>query len=284
MVEQIYEVIKSELKNASSDVTIRLDQLRRTLEPYIYHYLIQQHMPTLNKFWASYLPPKTSKYALVIVERRHHPNFEFILKNIAWAAPFMSVYIFCSDINREFISSLLGDKESSFNIVQVFSGNPSREEGKLDYDKLHVDPNFYRQIRTEYMLTVQVDCIFRRKLTPEFFQGDYWGNPWAWKQDYPGGGGATVRRIAKMIEICETCIPDLSIGYLFKEDSWLADRIREYGKFPPLEVRRQCIMESIPVNNPYILHQFWTFVEQYQSMTREQLIGYLRHLLSLEMS
>jgi hypothetical protein len=278
----LYEVIQTEINQSSSDITTKLDRFRNILEPYIYNYLLTATHTKLSDSWKSYLPPTQSEYAAVIVERRHHPNFEFILKNLAWAAPYMSVYIFCSDQNRNFISSILKDKEQHYNIIQIFKGNPSREEGKYEYNRLLVSPTFYKQINAKYMLTVQMDCIFRRHIPKEIFKGDYWGNPWSWKQEYPGGGGATVRRIDKMVEICSKSSPDLSKPESFNEDSWISDQIFNEGNFPPITVRRQYIMESLAVMNPYILHQFWTFIEQYQSLPRDHFIAYLEHLLTLE--
>jgi hypothetical protein len=125
-----------------------------------------------------------------------------------------------------------------------------------------------------------MDTFFRRRLPSEFYTGDYWGNPWAWRQTAPGGGGITVRRVTKMIEICSKT-PQNTAPY-DNEDSWLADRITETnGLFPSLEFRRQAIMESLAVRDPYTLHQFWTFMEQYMAMPKAQFIAYWTHLLTL---
>ena len=282
-MEQIYEVAKLEYANRLPDMMPRLDRYRIVLEPYIYHYLIQQSLPTLNRFWETYLPPKKANEAFVIVERRPHPNFEFILKNIAWAGPTMSVYIFCSDANRKFIEAILGDKAPHFNITEVFVGQGTRERGKIEYNNFLTNAESYRQIDAEYMMTVQMDNFFRRKLPlSAVFLGDYWGNPWAWKADAPGGGGATVRRVQTMIEICEKFRPSPQPDLTDNEDSWICDHLLKIeGDYPPLPLRRQVIMESIPVKNPFILHQFWTFMEQYMSMSKEQFTEYWSHLLSL---
>jgi len=279
-MEAIYEVAKQEYDNRDPIHTVQLDRFRQILEPYLYHYLIEQHSPTLNQFWQTYVPPKEAKRAFVIVERRPHPNFAFILKNIAWADPTNAVYLFCSDANLPFIKALLGSKEPHFNIIVTFQGLGTRAAGKADYNRLLTSAKFYEQFdpAIEHIVTVQMDTFFRRPLPNNFYTGDYWGNPWAWCQTLPGGGGVTVRRLTKMIEITTK----FSNTILENEDAWISDRIIEIaGEFPPLEFRKEAIMESLPAQNPYCLHQFWTFLDQYMTAPRSAVVQYWTRLLSL---
>ncbi len=286
LMEQIYEVAKLEYANRLPIEMLRLDRYRLVLEPYIYHYLIERTLPTLNKFWETYLPPKKARQAFVIVERRHHPNFEFILKNIAWAAPTMSVYIFCSDVNRKFIEAILGDKASHYNISEAFVGQGSRNQGKTEYNNFFTNADSYRKIDAEYIMTVQMDNFFRRKLPLHVvFIGDYWGNPWAWNTNAPGGGGATVRRVQTMIELCDKFRPPPRADMNDNEDSWMCEHLLKIkGDYPPIAYRRQVIMESVAVEDPYIIHQFWTFMEQYMPMSKKDFTAYWSHLLSLSLS
>lgn len=199
-----------------------------------------------------------------------------ILKNIAWAGSQMSVYIFCSDVNIGFIKAILGAKASSYTIKAVFTSLGTSESGKNDYNTFLTSAATYKMINAEYIITVQMDTFFRRSIPDEIFTGIYWGNPWAWKSDYAGGGGATVRKVVDMIRICET-----NTNHGDNEDSWLADRINENGDYlPPLSFRAEMIMESLPSNNPVILHQFWTFLDQYMGFPNTAFIGYWKHLLS----
>ena len=279
-MEAIYEIVRLELSRKSEKIQDRLDALRLALEPYIYNYIIGRYMPYLNNFWKTYTPPKEANNAFVLVERRPHPNFEFILKNIAWADPKNSVYIFCSDLNLPFILAILGDKAPHYTIIPVFKGDVSREQGKMEYNILLTQAHFYKLIKAEYIITVQMDNFFRRKLPLEIYTGDYWGNPWIWKRELPGGGGATVRRVAKMIELCETFTYGSEND---AEDSWISYRMMDMkGEFPPFEKRKDWIMESCFSVNPYILHQFWTFIEQYITLPKEHLLLYLSHLLQLQ--
>ena len=276
MLAAAYEVAKIESKK--HDHLARLDIYRNVLEPYFYSYLTEHYGKMLQEHWETYRPPLNSEHAFVIVERRAHPNFRFILQNMAWAAPHMAVYLFCSDENLAFIEAIIGDKINSFHIIEAFQGDVSREEGKIGYNDVMTDYRFYESISSTYILTIQMDNIIRRKIPASIFVGDYWGNPWAWRPHAAGGGGATVRRVTAMIELCKEHRPDPTIDVPPLEDAWIAERTLS---FPPFEFRGEHLMESIPVEDPVILHQFWTFTDAYLAETRDEVIKYWTHLLTL---
>jgi hypothetical protein len=276
MLAAAYEVAKIESKK--HDHMARLDIYRNVLEPYFYSYLVENYGTMLQEHWETYRPPLTSEHAFVIVERRAHPNFRFILQNMAWAAPHMAVYLFCSDENLAFIEAILGDKINSFHIIEAFQGDVSREEGKIGYNDVMTDYRFYESISATYILTIQMDNIIRRKIPASLFVGDYWGNPWAWRTHAAGGGGATVRRVVAMIELCKKHRPDPTIDVPPLEDAWIAERTTS---FPDFSFRREHLMESIPANNPVILHQFWTFMDAYITTPRDNVVAYWTQLLTL---
>ena len=161
----------------------RLHAFRVELEPYIYHYLIEQYGLRLNAVWENYIPPLKSDKAYVLVERRTHPNYPFLLKMMAWAAPHLSVYLVCSEENLEFIKAILGDKIEHFHIIVAYSGEVDRDQGRTEYNQLLTNASFYEQIDAEYIVTMQMDVFLRRKLTDDLFCGDYWGAPWGWRQE-----------------------------------------------------------------------------------------------------
>lgn len=270
-------------KTQEEKITIwdkRCHILRYILEPYVYNYLLVSYGPALDKFWQTYTPPKKADNAFVIVERRPHPNFWYILRNIAWAAPQMSVYIFCSDENEDFIRTLLGNKAEHYNIVRAFQGNPPREKAIQDYNNFYTDYRNYEMMDAKYIMTVQMDIFVRRKLDMNMFMTDYYGNPWAWKQEDPGGGGATVRRVAKMIEICRRWRPDPSIDCPISEDGWINEKIIECGTWPHVGIRGTVFMETLLQNNPYVVHQTWSFTDVVLKEGRETFLGLWRNLLT----
>ena len=255
----------------------RLHAFRMELEPYIYHYLIEQYGLRLNAVWENYVPPLKSNKAYVLVERRAHPNYPFLLKMMAWAAPHLSVYLVCSDENFEFIKAILGDKIEHFNIIVAYSGEVGRDQGRAEYNELMTDASFYEQIDAEYMVTMQMDVFLRRKLTNDLFCGDYWGAPWGWCAHRAGGGGATIRRVQKMIEICKA---NLLASCNECEDSWIADRVQD---FPPLAFRRAHIMESMSAEDPVIVHQFWTFLNNYHIQDRVRFTENMKRILTIHL-
>ena len=265
-VEILYEITqslhaewKTRIHAKESDI---LDSYRLTLEPHVYNVLAERYSGMLQTHWTSYRPPKTSTYAFVIVERRCHPNFGWILRNMAWAGPHMAVHIFCSDLNVRFLRALLGDKADAFNLHVVFQGNPSRERGKKEVDNLLSDPRTYEMIDSEYILTMEMDCFLRKKIPDSLFQGGYWGCPWAWKLHEPGGGGITIRHIPTMILLCQE-YRNLEEDLPCSQDAWISKTLMERGiPYPDESIRISYLMENIPSRTAVGVHQFWTYVRE----------------------
>ena len=137
---------------------------RNQIEPYVFHYLIHQYGHQLDTFWKTHTFPKKSSKAFVIIERRPHPNWWFLLRNIAWAGPDLSLYIFCSDMNYQFIKTLLGDKAENVHVRVWFKGLATKEKGIEELNVTLKMPDFYTLIDAEYMLGVQLDSYFIQKI------------------------------------------------------------------------------------------------------------------------
>lgn len=264
----------------------RLDRLRHALEPYVYNYLEFKYGKQLSDFWINHEFPKESDYAWVIVERRCHPNWSFILRNIAWAGPHMSLYIFCSNENIEFLKSVLGEKAKNVHLIPAFEGFTDRKEGIHQMNSLMTHPLFYKVVRAKYMLTFQMDTFFRKKIIDDIFVGDFYGAPWGWSPNDPGGGGITIRNIERMIELCsKEVIPDCP-GDGYPEDGWIGDLIKKYGgSYPPLEFRINIFCENMSVSDPsgpFGVHQFWTFLDNFKLGDREEFTKNLEALLTFD--
>lgn len=261
----------------------RLDAFRLSLEPHIYHHLIERYGQQLDDHWLTYSPPKKAKHAFVIVERRPHPNFWFVLRNIAWSCPTMSVYIFCSDENIAFVNSLLGSKKSHFNIVKAFQGNASRERGKKEVDNLLSNYKVYESIDAEYIMTVEMDTFYRKQVPQSIFRGTYWGNPWAWTVQTPGGGGVTIRNIKAVAAHCKKLKPDTTTDLHTAQDAWLSDTCFEQKEpYPEIEFRATHIMENIPVPDPIAVHQFWTYLDSFDITDKHKFLNNLNRVLTFD--
>jgi hypothetical protein len=262
---------------------MNLDFFRNQLEPYVFQYLQYTYGPVFDAFWKTHTFPKKSKYALVIVERRCHPNWWFILRNIAWAAPYCSLYIFCSDLNIDVLLSYLGDKAENVNIIPWFQGNVNREEGKNQTNITFKLENFYKVIDAEYMLRFEMDTYFLQKVPTDIFVGDFYGAPWVWAPHKPGGGGLTVRNISAMIDICNKEKENINpLG----EDDWIGNAILKYGySVPPVEFRQQIFLENhMPPVCPIGIHQFWTFIYEFGINNRELFEKNIKSLVTIQIT
>lgn len=304
-IEALKEVIKQEfnkwdlelkkIEHAGAEGVVikdffkkRLHSFRWVFEPYIFHTLILRYGKQLEEHWRNYLPPIKSENAFVVIERRCHPNFWFVLRNIAWANPNMSVYIVCSDENEGFVRELLGNKVDNFHILRLFHGEAVRDKAIKDYNHLLTNYNFYDNFinnNVKYILTIQMDLFIRKKISDDMFVGDYWGAPWGWNTPLPGGSGATIRNVNRLKELCLLHRPDpKDTDFIEGEDIWFSEKIIELRwNFPNLEYRIKHIMESIPTVDPYIVHQFWTYLEVFRDKFNTPLFtDFLNHILTLD--
>jgi hypothetical protein len=257
-----------------------LHKKRCDLESYVYNYLETTYGAQLTEFWKTHEFPRESKYAWVIVERRCHPNWWFVLRNIAWAGPHMALYIFCSNENLEYLQSLLGDKAKNIHFIIVFDGFANRDSGVAQMCKLMTHPDFYRSINAEYILSFQTDCFFRKRIPDEIFVGDYYGAPWGWQLNDLGGGGVTVRNTQRLTDLCSK--EPLPEGVF--EDGWISSLVKKYGGAQvPESVRYYTFCENFPTPDPIGVHQFWTFTNNFSINEPEKFKKNIENILKLDL-
>ncbi len=287
IIEACYSVYneRQQLLKSSEDIDKwqkeTLHYNRTQLEPYIFNYLNHTYGKKLDEFWKTHMFPKKSDRAFVIVERRIHPNWWFVLRNIAWAAPHFSLYIFCSDLNYEFIRSILGNKADNVHIHKLFKGIADREKAFKEYNITYKTPQFYKMIDAEYIINFQMDSYFLQKIPDWIFTGTYYGSPWCWDPNRGGNGGLAVRNVKNIIELCEKEIMNAlnDAG----EDCYLSDAVTKYGHFlPPLEFRLKVFQENSPTQyNPIGTHQFWTYLTNYNISNKSEFTNHFKKLVTL---
>ena len=272
----MWHITQNELK-ANGNSAKGLSNIRNKLEPFVFGALEQQYGAKLTAFWKTYTPPIKAKKAFMITEGRIHSNFWFVLRNIAWAGPDMSVYIFCSDQNYDYIISLLGDKAPHFNVIVAFNGDPPKDQAMQEYNNFLTSYTTYQLIDAEYVTTIQMDVYLRKRLEDHLFRYDYMACRWAWKSDEPGGA-VSVRRVSKMIELCRKARPDLAVNCAIPEDEFINRLIiaNNCEQSPMLE-NIEYLLESIHVLNrpqgphlivdPFVVHQAWTFSYTFSPQT-----------------
>jgi hypothetical protein len=281
----MWHITKNELQ-VNGNSAKGLSNIRNKLEPFVFNALEQLYGAKLTEFWKTYTPPKKAKKAFMITEGRIHPNLWFVLRNIAWAGPDMAVYIFCSDQNYDYIISLLGDKAPHFNVIVAFNGDPPKEQAMQEYNNFLTSYTTYQLIDAEYVMTIQMDVYLRKRLEDHLFHYDYMACRWAWKSDEPGGA-VSIRRISKMIELCQKARPDLAVNCNIPEDEFINRLIISNNCLQaPVMENIENLLESIHVfttqqgsrliTDPYVVHQAWTFS---WTFTREQFTQFWQKLL-----
>ena len=231
-----------------------LHKKRLVIEERIFTILKAKYLDTLRQFWLSYEVPLESDRCIVIVERRIHPNLEFILYNAAYFARGWSIAIVCSDLNIEYIKGVLGKNLETVHIIQMFQGNPSPEAGKNEYNKLLQSSDFYQALPSESLLMMEMDTYLRKHIPDSILQYDYVAAPYAWDINM-SGGGLSFRKRSKMLRVCDE----------YKESIWAQDIYAFKGmkaigaSIPSFEEGLEYFCESCLYEDPIGLHQWWTY-------------------------
>jgi len=240
-----------------------------------------QYGHKLDEFWKNHQFPKKSDKAFVIVERRAHPNWWFVLRNIAWAAPHFSLYIFCSDLNYDFIKTVLGDKADNVHIRIWFKGLADRHTGFMEANSTLKMPNFYKLIEAEYFINVHLDAYFLQKIPDWIFTGTYYGSPWCWDSERAGNGGLSVPNVKKMSELCEKEV-SAALNEAIEDDYISNILIKNNYAYPPLDFRLRVFQENAPTQFiPIGTHQFWTYLHNYNINNREEFCNNIRKLVTI---
>ena len=231
-----------------------LAKKRYEMEKIIFSILKTRYGTLLHNFWKSYNPPKISTKQIVIIERRIHENLEFILHNCAWAGRDgnWSLAIVCSDINLNYVKSIVGEK--SVQIIPYFQGNPSSEKGKEEYNQLLQTKEFYNWFTADNLCLVEMDCYFLKPIPESVTSCDFIASPYAWQMD-TAGGGLSFRKRKTMIDICEKITEKYPC-----QDVYISDGIVKLGySMPPVLYSKEICAESILYCDPVGVHQWWTF-------------------------
>jgi hypothetical protein len=227
---------------------------RMELERLIFSTLKTRYGTALQKAWASWNPPSNTQKKILILERRIHENLEFLLHNCAWAGQegAWGLCVVCSDVNETYVRTLVGEK--NVQVLPLFKGNPSPEQGKQEYNELLQTSEFYEYFDEEFLWLVEMDCYFRKQIPDSVMTCDYIAAPYAWDPS-GAGGGLSFRRRSIMMEICNLFpIP------LPAQDVYACHGIRAIGgSMPPLLYSKDILAESILDGDPVGVHQWWTF-------------------------
>jgi hypothetical protein len=208
------------------------------------------------------------------VERRIHPNLEFILYNAAYFARGWSIAIVCSDLNIEYIKEILAHNLGAVHLIQTFQGNPPPEVGKNEYNYLLQSSEFYEALPSENLLMMEMDAYLRKPIPDTIFGYDYVAAPYAWDESM-SGGGLSFRKRSKMLEIC-------SRYNIFEpgQDIYACKGMKAIGaSVPSFEESMEYFCELCLYEDPIGLHQWWTFF--FPNQTEGVRLGYFSNKLAV---
>jgi len=247
-------IYKSNKTNLEIQHTIRME-----LEDPIFNYLRSKYGKVLKDAFISMTIPATSTNTVLLVERREHPNIEFVLHNFMYFCKGFSLTIVCSDANEEYIRKIVGNHAATTSILPLFKGVGTRQEGIDEYNTLFTTQSFWESIDADYILSIQTDCYLRKPLPPILWTVDYVASPWRWKPMMVGGSGLTFRKKECVLDICK--MPYKNAGgedvYFSRGCSVLQKKVLSF------EQQVDIFSESCISDDPVGVHQWWTYFIQF---------------------
>lgn len=231
-----------------------LHQKRMVLEPLLFDILKRKYGSILRTSFEKTSPPKDSKHCILIIERRIHPNLEFLLHNAAYFAPEWSICFVCSDSNLAYCKEIAKPHQDSIHFLPLFSGSPGRDRAREEYNRMLKSKTFYEQLPWETLWICQTDTYFRKPIPPSVFDYDFFAAP-AGNDTSSMVGGMSFRKRDAMLRITEEYTTDAS-----SEDMYISNGARSLGlKMPEFDKALELICESCLYEDSVAVHQWWTF-------------------------
>ena len=265
-MEEMLEFIQT--KKSSLEYGDFLHTIRVELEYPIFNKLRETYGKTLKESWERATFPTSSSNTVMLVERRNHPNIEFVLHNVMYFVKDrdFSLTLVCSKDNEAYIRKILGKHEATTHILVLFDDDCNRDKARDEYNTTFESAEFWEQIRADYILSIQTDCYLRKPLPDIIWTVDYVASPWAWKPWVVGGSGLTFRKKDAVIDMCR-----IKTKKKMAEDEFFAHMCLHTGKkVLPLEIAEHIFSESRFVDDPVGVHQWWTYLSQVDTIKERE--------------
>jgi hypothetical protein len=234
-----------------------------SIEESIYESFVYQikEPPVEKTVWKK---PDNNKLSICLIEFREHKWLKYILYNYSWVygGTDVSLYIVHGTKNKEYLKNLLKDWKN-VNYIEY----PYENIDRKFYNDICVDVNLYKQIKTKFVLKFEIDTLIRRPIDEIFFNFSYAAPVWTgYPNDYPdnphikignkliGNGGFSLRKVSRMIEICENHTKKT----LFPEDVYITNQLKD-NELPDYELCKSFGVEWVYHDNPSGTHQLWRF-------------------------
>jgi hypothetical protein len=276
---ELYHAFQSIYKSAKYLTPEQFNSLSRNeLDPHIFRFLKNEYGNALKQHWNTNTIPKESNNAIIIVERKCHPNLEFVLHNAFYFAPNYSIHIFCSNANYEFVKHICNKQLNNIHIYIIFPDIANPEKGKIEYNQLLQTRTFWETFNEENLLTIETDSYLLDFIPDSIYQYDYVASKWGWHPELPGGGGLSFRKKSAMLALFDN--PDIKTYPA--QDFFVAEGMKLMQfKYPTFEESKYFFSENTLDFECIGTHQWWTFASK---ASGEQLFLFLHKFLSLNIN
>lgn len=270
------------LDEVAKTQSYQIHKVRTELEDPIYDVLRERYGNFYKEFWNQVQIPKQASNTILLVERRPHPNIEFVLQNAVYycsksGKPF-SLTVVCSDVNEDYVKGILGKHVETTHLIPYFKGLGTYDQGRNEYNQAFKSKSFWEKIQADFILSIQTDSYLLQPLPEIFWTYDYIACPWIWKPGFVGGGGLTWRKKEAVL-----CIIN-HIGsnpHFDGEDCYFSQGCAELDlHVPEYEESKHYFVESCFTDSPIGVHQWWTYWFTIENQEDKQ--KYMEYYLHLE--
>jgi hypothetical protein len=270
-ITTVYDGIKH-LTAEHEDIII--STFRTQLEPVVYDKLRKMYMDVLKSNWQSRSGFSSDpKNTIFLYETRCHPNLEFLIYNVYYFTHGWAFLFYCTEQVKSFVKDILGKQADSITFhVMDDPSNDTYITNRSTYNELLRSLSFWESLHKRgisHVMSIETDCYLRKHFMESVDEYDYIASRWAWSQECPGGGGLTVRRVTKALEIFEKC-PVLN-EELWAQDAWFSSGIMEVGGV----VEDSLFAESTINPDATGLHQWWSFISPLDDIRLELFVKYM---------
>jgi Protein of unknown function (DUF5672) len=256
--EQIASVYEQHAKHLDNESDYNV-AFRTHLEKPIYDRLRERYLPALQTWWSSYELPNTSDRTIFLYETRSHENLEFLIYNACYYARGWGLTVFCTPANLHTIQHILGERNTVRATIQIIPDNngdggySNNWKSYTEFMKSRYLWEFLHRHGFKHSLMLETDTYLRDFIPDAVREFDYVCAAWPWNSRLPGGSGLTIRRVDKMLEICDR-LPELA-NETVAQDYWAAEGIIRLGG----ETNNGIFTEAVLLKDPVGVHQWWTF-------------------------
>jgi hypothetical protein len=232
---------------------------RLLLEDEVFAALRTAYISPLRTWWQTHVIPKNPTKSIVIYETRRHPQLEFLILNCAHYASTWGLTLFCSEENHYHILEILGHNAQHARVIVQRQKEGDYTQERDTYNTFTTSRTMWEMLDSfgfTHVLLAEVDAYLLDHLETiqDLEEYDYVASEWSWSTKEPGGGGLSIRRVRKMLELCDYWDSQQSIPTM--QDCWASKGIEcLQGKYS-----HRFFAESALLEKAWGVHQWWSFI------------------------